>query len=102
MKSVIDYFSSSIWTIISFILIIFLILIPFGSFLSYSFFTVDGLDINHEFSLANYKEFFIDEIYINTFIEKLTKEMLKGYKGTTKQKCKGNAKVFFRKIQSKM
>ena len=55
MKSVIDYFSSSIWTIISFILIIFLILIPFGSFLSYSFFTVDGLDINHVFSLANYK-----------------------------------------------
>ena len=63
MKSVIDYFSSSIWTIISFILIIFLILIPFGSFLSYSFFTVDGLDIIHEFSLANYKEFFINEIY---------------------------------------
>ena len=68
MKSVIDYFSSSIWSIISFILIIFLILIPFGSFLSYSFFTVDGLDINHEFSLANYKEFFFGEIYINTFV----------------------------------
>ena len=68
MKSVIDYFSSSIWTIISFILIIFLILIPLGSFLSYSFFTVDGLEINHEFSLANYKEFFIGEIYINTFV----------------------------------
>ena len=27
-----------------------------ASFLSYSFFTVDGLDINHDFSLSNYKE----------------------------------------------
>ena len=27
-----------------------------------------ALEINHEFSLANYKEFFVDEIYINTFV----------------------------------
>ena len=68
MISVINYFKTSVWTVISFILVIFLILIPLGSFLSYSFFTVDGLDINHQFSLSNYKEFFIDEIYINTFV----------------------------------
>ena len=68
MKIIFDYFSSSIWTLISFLLVIFLILIPLASFLSYSFFTVDGLEINHQFSLANYKEFFIDEIYINTFV----------------------------------
>ena len=68
MKLILDYFRTSVWTIISFILVIFLILIPLASFLSYSFFTVDGLDINHEFSLENYKEFFVDEIYINTFV----------------------------------
>ena len=68
MKIILDYFRTSIWTFISFVLVIFLILIPLASFLSYSFFTVDGLDINHEFSLDNYKEFFIDEIYINTFV----------------------------------
>ena len=68
MKIIINYFNTSIWTIISFLLVIFLILIPLASFLSYSFFTVDGLEINHEFSLANYREFFVDEIYINTFV----------------------------------
>ena len=68
MSSVSNYFNTSIWTIVSFILVIFLILIPLASFLSYSFFTVDGTDIIHEFSLFNFKEFFIDEIYIRTFI----------------------------------
>ena len=68
MTSLLNYFSTSIWTIVSFILVIFLILIPLFSFLSYSFFTVDGTDIIHEFSLFNFKEFFIDEIYIRTFV----------------------------------
>ena len=68
MKIIINYFNTSIWTIISFLLVIFLILIPLASFLSYSFFTVDGLEINHEFSLANYREFFVDELYITTFV----------------------------------
>ena len=68
MSPVSNYFNTSIWTIVSFILVIFLILIPLASFLSYSFFTVDGTDIIHEFSLFNFKEFFVDEIYIRTFI----------------------------------
>ncbi len=68
MKSIINYFNTSIWTIISFLLVIVLILIPLASFLSYSFFTVEGVEIIHQFSLFNYKEFFIDEIYINTFV----------------------------------
>ena len=68
MKSIINYFKTSIWTIISFLLVIVLILIPLASFLSYSFFTVEGVEIIHQFSLINYKEFFIDEIYINTFV----------------------------------
>ena len=68
MNSISNYFNTSIWTIISFVLVIFLILIPLASFLSYSFFTVDGTDIIHEFSLFNFKEFFVDEIYIRTFI----------------------------------
>ena len=42
-----------------FILVIFLILIPLASFLSYSFFTVDGTDIIREFSLFNFKEFLL-------------------------------------------
>ena len=68
MREVLNYFNTSIWTIISFLLVISLILIPLASFLSYSFFTVDGTDIIHEFSLFNYKEFLIGEIYINTFV----------------------------------
>ncbi len=68
MREVLNYFNTSIWTIISFILVISLILIPLGSFLSYSFFTVEGTDIIHELSLFNYREFLIGEIYINTFI----------------------------------
>ena len=68
MREVLNYFNTSIWTIISFILVILLILIPLGSFLSYSFFTVDGTDIIHTFSLFNYKEFIIGENYINTFV----------------------------------
>ena len=68
MKPIINYFKTSIWTIISFLLVIVLILIPLASFLSYSFFTVEGVEIIHQFSLINYKEFFIDEIYINTFV----------------------------------
>ena len=64
MKSIINYFNTSIWTIISFLLVIVLILIPLASFLSYSFFTVEGVEIIHQFSLINYKEFFIDEINI--------------------------------------
>ena len=53
---------------LSFIVVVLLILVPLASFLSYSFFTVDGLEINHELSLANYNEFLIGEIYINTLI----------------------------------
>lgn len=68
MKLIYNYFNTSIWTVISFILVIFLILIPLASFLSYSFFTVDGTDIIHEFSLFNFTEFFVDEIYINTLV----------------------------------
>ncbi len=68
MNSISNYFNTSIWTIVSFVLVIFLILIPLASFLSYSFFTVDGTDIIHEFSLFNFKEFFVDEIYIRTFV----------------------------------
>ena len=68
MNLISNYFNTSIWTIVSFILVIFLILIPLASFLSYSFFTVDGTDIIREFSLFNFKEFFVDEIYIRTFV----------------------------------
>ena len=68
MKLIYSYFNTSIWTVISFLLVIFLILIPLASFLSYSFFTVDGTDIIHEFSLFNFTEFFVDEIYINTLV----------------------------------
>ena len=68
MKLIYSYFNTSIWTVVSFLLVIFLILIPLASFLSYSFFTVDGTDIIHEFSLFNFTEFFVDEIYINTLV----------------------------------
>ena len=68
MKQVVNYLNTSVWTLISFILVISLILIPLASFLSYSFFTVEGTDIIHEFSLFNFKEFFTGEIYIRTFI----------------------------------
>ena len=68
MKQVVSYFNTSIWTLVSFILVISLILIPLASFLSYSFFTVEGTDIIHEFSFFNYIEFFTGEIYIKTFI----------------------------------
>ena len=43
-----------------------IILIPLLSF-SYSFFTVDNVEIIHEFSLYNFKEFLTGEIYIPTF-----------------------------------
>jgi spermidine/putrescine transport system permease protein len=68
MNFLINYFKSSIWTFLSFTVVILLILIPLASFLSYSFFTVDGLEINHQLSLANYKEFLVGEIYINTLV----------------------------------
>ncbi len=68
MSFLINYFKGSIWTMLSFIVVVLLILVPLASFLSYSFFTVDGLEINHELSLANYNEFLIGEIYINTLI----------------------------------
>ena len=68
MKLIYSYFNTSIWTVISFLLVILLILIPLASFLSYSFFTVDGTDIIHEFSLFNFTEFFVEEIYINTLV----------------------------------
>lgn len=64
----INYFKGSVWTILSFVVVILLILVPLASFLSYSFFTVDGVEINHELSLYNYKEFLFGEIYINTLI----------------------------------
>ena len=68
MSFIIDYFKGSIWTILSFIFVILLILVPLASFLSYSFFTVEGTDINHELSLSNYKEFLVGEIYIRTLL----------------------------------
>ena len=68
MIYLINYFKGSIWTILSFIFVILLILVPLASFLSYSFFTVDGVEINHELSLSNYKEFVVGEIYIRTLL----------------------------------
>jgi len=68
MSFLINYFKGSIWTILSFTFVILLILVPLASFLSYSFFTVEGLEINHELSLSNYKEFLVGEIYINTLL----------------------------------
>jgi len=68
MSFLINYFKGSIWTILSFTFVILLILVPLVSFLSYSFFTVEGLEINHELSLSNYKEFLVGEIYINTLL----------------------------------
>ena len=66
MSFLVNYFKGSIWTILSFTFVILLILVPLASFLSYSFFTVEGLEINHELSLSNYKEFLVGEIYIRT------------------------------------
>ena len=66
MNFLVNYFKGSIWTILSFTFVILLILVPLASFLSYSFFTVEGLEINHELSLSNYKEFLFGEIYIKT------------------------------------
>ena len=66
MSFLINYFKGSLWTILSFAFVILLILVPLASFLSYSFFTVEGLEINHELSLSNYKEFLVGEIYIRT------------------------------------
>ena len=71
MTNIINYFQSSIWTIVSFIMVTIIILIPLLSFLSYSFFTVDNVDIIHEFSLYNFKEFLMGEIYIPTFFRTL-------------------------------
>ena len=55
MTNIINYFQSSIWTIVSFIMVTIIILIPLLSFLSYSFFTVDNVEIIHEFSLYKSK-----------------------------------------------
>ena len=66
MSFLVNYFKGSIWTILSFTFVILLILVPLASFLSYSFFTVEGLEINHELSLSNYREFLVGEIYIRT------------------------------------
>ena len=71
MTNIINYFQSSIWTIVSFIMVTIIILIPLLSFLSYSFFTVDNVEIIHEFSLYNFKEFLTGEIYIPTFFRTL-------------------------------
>ena len=68
MSFLVNYFKGSIWTILSFTFVILLILVPLASFLSYSFFTVEGLEIKHELSLSNYKEFLVGEIYINTLL----------------------------------
>jgi spermidine/putrescine transport system permease protein len=68
MSFLINYFKGSIWTILSFAFVILLILVPLASFLSYSFFTVEGLEINHDLSLSNYKEFLVGEIYIRTLL----------------------------------
>ena len=71
MTNIINYFQTSIWTIVSFIMVTIIILIPLLSFLSYSFFTVDNVEIIHEFSLYNFKEFLTGEIYIPTFFRTL-------------------------------
>ena len=71
MNNIINYFQSSIWTIVSFVMVTIIILIPLLSFLSYSFFTVDNVEIIHEFSLYNFKEFLMGEIYIPTFFRTL-------------------------------
>ena len=55
MNKIISYFKTSYWTILSFLLVTIIILIPLISFLSYSFFTVDNVEIVHEFSLTNFK-----------------------------------------------
>lgn len=71
MNNIISYFKTSYWTILSFLLVTIIILIPLISFLSYSFFTVDNVEIVHEFSLTNFKEFLNGEIYIPTFLRTL-------------------------------
>ena len=71
MNNIISYFKTSYWTILSFLLVTIIILIPLISFLSYSFFTVDNVEIVHEFSLTNFKEFLSGEIYIPTFLRTL-------------------------------
>ena len=71
MNNIISYLKTSYWTILSFLLVTIIILIPLISFLSYSFFTVDNVEIVHEFSLTNFKEFWSGEIYIPTFLRTL-------------------------------
>ena len=71
MNNIISYLKTSYWTILSFLLVTIIILIPLISFLSYSFFTVDNVEIVHEFSLTNFKEFLSGEIYIPTFLRTL-------------------------------
>ena len=71
MNNIISYFKTSYWTILSFLLVTIIILIPLISFLSYSFFTVDNVEIVHEFSLTNFREFLNGEIYIPTFLRTL-------------------------------
>jgi len=71
MNNIISYFKTSYWTILSFLLVTIIILIPLISFLSYSFFTVDNVEIVHEFSLTNFREFLSGEIYIPTFLRTL-------------------------------
>ena len=71
MNNIISYFKTSYWTVLSFLLVTIIILIPLISFLSYSFFTVDNVEIVHEFSLTNFREFLNGEIYIPTFLRTL-------------------------------
>ena len=71
MNNIISYLKTSYWTILSFLLVTIIILIPLISFLSYSFFTVDNVEIVHEFSLTNFREFLSGEIYIPTFLRTL-------------------------------
>ena len=71
MNNIISYLKTSYWTILSFLLVTIIILIPLISFLSYSFFTVDNVEIVHEFSLTNFREFWSGEIYIPTFLRTL-------------------------------
>ena len=71
MNNIISYFKTSYWTVLSFLLVTIIILIPLISFLSYSFFTVDNVEIVHEFSLTNFREFLSGEIYIPTFLRTL-------------------------------
>lgn len=55
--------------LLSYLLPCFFILVPFVSFLAYGFFSVDGMQVNYEPTLVNYKRIFEDEFYIPVLIQ---------------------------------